>query len=79
MPHSIGGHALVALSSGIMTVQFFTTTQGRRWVAKLMDREPIVFFSCLLGTVGVAYVPPPPRPVAPHKPTSGFNLLHRNL
>ena len=54
MTGSIGGHALIALSSALMTCQFFTATQGRVWVVRLMDREPIVFFSCLLGGVGCA-------------------------
>eukprot|EP00635_Sarcinochrysidales_sp_CCMP3193_P004397 CAMPEP_0118888776 /NCGR_PEP_ID=MMETSP1166-20130328/14_1 /TAXON_ID=1104430 /ORGANISM="Chrysoreinhardia sp, Strain CCMP3193" /LENGTH=80 /DNA_ID=CAMNT_0006827349 /DNA_START=60 /DNA_END=302 /DNA_ORIENTATION=+ len=50
MTGSIGGHALIALSSVITTVQFFATTQSRGWVLRLMDREPIVFFSlCLTG------------------------------
>ena len=63
MTGSIGGHALIALSSALMTCQFFTATQGRVWVVRLMDREPIVFFSCLLGTVGcgMCVVVPPVR------------------
>ena len=69
MTGSIGGHALIALSSALMTCQFFTATQGRVWVVRLMDREPIVFFSCLLGGVGCAraarvvflYAVPPAR------------------
>ena len=58
---SIGNHAFVALSSGLMTAQWLCATQTRGWMVRLMDREPIVFFSCLLGTVGCgrgARVPP---------------------
>ena len=60
---SIGNHAFVALSSALMTAQFLTATQARGWVVRLMDREPIVFFSCLLGTVGcgMCVVVPPVR------------------
>mmetsp|Transcript_15060 Transcript_15060/g.44972 ORF Transcript_15060/g.44972 Transcript_15060/m.44972 type:complete len:81 (+) Transcript_15060:268-510(+) len=68
---TIGGHALVALSSGIATVQFFASTQARGWVIRLMDREPIVFFSCLLGTVGCGMcVAVPPARRALGLPTS---------
>jgi hypothetical protein len=58
---TIGNHAFVALSSALMTVQFMSQTQARGWVVRLMDREPIVFFSCLLSTVGcgmILVVPP---------------------
>ena len=60
---SIGNHAFVALSSALMTAQFLTATQARGWVVRRMDREPIVFFSCLLGTVGcgMCVVVPPVR------------------
>ncbi|KAJ8606919.1 hypothetical protein CTAYLR_008627 [Chrysophaeum taylorii] len=58
---SIGGHALVALTSTLTMVQWLFTTQPKGWVMKFADREPIVFFSCLLGAVGMGMplvVPP---------------------
>lgn len=61
---TIGNHALIALSSAFASVQFMTTTHGRGWALKLLDKEPIVFFSCLLGGVGAGCVvasPPHPR------------------
>eukprot|EP00634_Sargassococcus_sp_CCMP2135_P009806 CAMPEP_0198656178 /NCGR_PEP_ID=MMETSP1467-20131203/8829_1 /TAXON_ID=1462469 /ORGANISM="unid. sp., Strain CCMP2135" /LENGTH=80 /DNA_ID=CAMNT_0044392195 /DNA_START=37 /DNA_END=279 /DNA_ORIENTATION=- len=51
---TIGGHALVAASSAITTVQFLYATQPKGWVLRLIDREPIVMFSALLTGLGIA-------------------------
>jgi len=53
---TIGGHALVAVSSAITTVQFLYATQPKGWVLRFIDREPIVAFSVFLVGLGMAYV-----------------------
>mmetsp|Transcript_2134 Transcript_2134/g.3309 ORF Transcript_2134/g.3309 Transcript_2134/m.3309 type:complete len:91 (+) Transcript_2134:87-359(+) len=54
-------HALVALSSLLTTVNFLWATQPKGWLIRFMDREPIVFFSCVIGGFGLSLpviVPP---------------------
>ena len=67
---SIGNHAFVRTMSignrAVRHAEFGAHDRARQrlgWVVRLMDREPIVFFSCLLGTVGcgMCVVVPPVR------------------
>ncbi|KAJ1461683.1 hypothetical protein M885DRAFT_558119 [Pelagophyceae sp. CCMP2097] len=48
------GHAAVALSSTLLSLQWLWATQPKGWVLRFMDREPAAFVSCLLGATGVA-------------------------
>lgn len=53
---TVGGHAFVALGGLATCLQLLYATQPRGWVMKLMDREPIVFFSCVLTGVSMVCV-----------------------